>query len=116
MKSVFLTILISFSIVNAQINWQSGSPTGTKWASACDFTNSDLSNKQVASTNCAQTCVNTQGCTHFSWTSFNGGTCWMKSGSVSQSDAVYNGNNAIVCGIVPSKILTIITIKKYFNY
>ena len=111
MKSVLFTILISyFSIVNGQINWQSGSPTGTQWAFACDFTNNDLSNKQVASSNCAQTCANTQGCTHFAWSSYNGGTCWMKSGSVSKSNAIYNGNNAMICGIVSSKILILFKI------
>ena len=101
MKSVLLIILIYISIVKAQINWQSGQPTGTVWASACDFTNSDMGNKQVSGNNCAQTCVNTQGCTHFSWTSYNGGTCWMKSGSVSKSNAIYNGNNDMICGIIP---------------
>jgi hypothetical protein len=114
MKSVLFTILISyFSIVNAQINWRSGSPTGTQWASACDFKNSDLSNRQVASSSCAQTCANTQRCTHFSWTSYNGGTCWMKSGSVSKSNAVYNGNNGMVCGIISSNILNYILFKIY---
>ena len=108
MKSVLFTILISyFSIVNGQINWQSGSPTGTQWAFACDFKNSDLSNKQAASSNCAQTCVNTQGCTHFTWSSYNNGTCWMKSGNVSQSNAVYNGNNSMICGILSSNIFSI---------
>ena len=104
MKSILLIILIYISIVKAQINWQSGQPAGTVWSSACDFTGSDLSNQQVASSSCAQTCVNTQRCTHFSWTSYNGGTCWMKSGSVSKSNAIYNGNNAMICGIIPSNV------------
>ena len=42
MSSVLFTILVSISIVNAQINWQSGSPTGTQWANGCDFKNVGL--------------------------------------------------------------------------
>ncbi len=62
----YLILILSISIINAQINWQNGQPTGTKWAMACDFKGSDLTNKRIAASNCAQTCASTSGCTHFS--------------------------------------------------
>lgn len=57
-------------------------------------------NAQTNGENCGPTCVTTPGCTHFAWTNFLGGTCWLKSGAVSKADAVYNGNFGVVCGHV----------------
>ena len=64
----------------------------------CDFPGKDLSSRQVAGNQCSSTCKSTSGCTHYSWSSFNGGTCWMKTGGASKSDAVYKAG--CVCGIV----------------
>lgn len=45
--------------------------------SAADFrTNSPNVNTDEESTKCESA----PGCTHFTWTLFNGGTCWMKKG------------------------------------
>jgi len=90
------------SLVNAQINWQDGQPQGIRWALACDFKGNDLSNQKTSGPNCASTCTSTSGCTHFTWTTFNGGTCWMKTQNVSESDAFSTGDQSMVCGIVPS--------------
>ncbi|KAI8608631.1 thaumatin [Chytriomyces sp. MP71] len=76
--------------------WTSGG--NCMWASGCDWKASDIGNAQVAGSQCSTTCAQTSGCTHFSWTSFNGGTCWMKFGSVSQADAVVSTNAGAVCG------------------
>ena len=84
----------------SSINWQ---PTG--WAFACDFINNDLQNVIIAAPQCGPRCVSTSGCTHFTWTSYQGGTCWMKSGSVTQSDALPFSDQTAVCGIVPGKYI-----------
>jgi len=73
-----------------------------QWASACDFNNQDLSSAQVPGEQCGNKCMSTVGCTHFSWTNYQGGTCYMKSGAVQQSDAISNGNTGMICGIVSS--------------
>lgn len=86
---------------SSQLNWQAGQPTGTVWALGCDFQRSDLTNRKVSGSNCASTCKSTFGCTHFTWTTYNGGTCWMKYGSVSRSDAFSTGDQTMVCGIIP---------------
>ena len=100
---VALLLKTVVSIANADIDWQSGQPEGTVWANGCDFPNNDIGNQQVDSSLCAQTCVNTPGCTHFAWNPYDGGMCWMKSGPVTKSDAVFNGNNEVICGIISSK-------------
>ena len=38
-------------------------------------------------------------CSHFSWTSDKGGTCWMKSGQVEAKDAYPTGDEFMICGI-----------------
>ena len=100
---MFLAILLtlSFSFVSA-IDWN-----GNNWAFGCDFNDNDLSNVQIRGEDCGQKCVDTDGCTHFTWTTYNGGTCWMKSGSVSQGDAKETNDNSMVCGIISrSKSIT----------
>ncbi|CAF4982336.1 unnamed protein product, partial [Rotaria sp. Silwood1] len=39
---------------------------------SCDFHGNDMSNAQIASNLCGGKCANTQGCTHFTWTQYNG--------------------------------------------
>jgi hypothetical protein len=101
-KIKYLTMIlygILISKTNGQIDWQDDKSTSTKWASACYFEDGDLSNKQVAGDECARTCASTFGCTHFTWNSYNGGTCWMKRGNISESNAGYTGDQSMVCGI-----------------
>ncbi|CAF3259932.1 unnamed protein product [Rotaria sp. Silwood2] len=94
--------LVGFMVVNilvldyvrGDINWN-----GNNWAMSCDFRGSDLSNVQVASNLCGGKCVETQGCTHFTWTQYNGGTCWMKYGIVSKSDAFATTDTTMICGV-----------------
>ena len=94
----FLIILaVTISYISCQIDWQPGD-----WAFACDFHGGDLTNAQIKGEDCGGRCAATSGCTHFTWTTFNGGTCWMKSGSVSRSDAFFTGDNSMVCGIISS--------------
>ena len=51
---------------------------------------------------------------HFTWTAYNDGTCYMKSGKVNQSDAVYTGDTSMTCGIISGKIL-ILSFLKYIK-
>ncbi|CAF4109690.1 unnamed protein product, partial [Rotaria sordida] len=73
---------------------------GNNWAMSCDFRGNDLSNVQIASEFCGGKCAETQRCTHFTWTQYNGGTCWMKSGTVSKSDALSTSDSTMVCGVM----------------
>ena len=91
-------IILALSLLGSSamaVNWQPGD-----WAFACDFKGGDIGKAQIRGEDCGGKCVDTSGCTHFTWTTFNGGTCWMKGGSVSKSDAVDTGDQSMVCGIV----------------
>lgn len=82
----------------SNINWN-----GQNWASSCDFLGNDLSNVQVPSEGCGGKCAQTSGCTHFTWTNYMGGTCWMKTGSVSKNDAFATSDPSMVCGVISSR-------------
>ena len=70
------------------------------WAFACDFHGGDVGNKQVRGQDCGSSCSAYQGCTHFTWTNYNGGTCWFKGGATSKSYAFYTGDMSMVCGVL----------------
>lgn len=99
--SIYSTLAITTTTKKPAIQWQSGN-----WAYGCDFINTkDLSNKKTTMTSCSSTCSSTTGCTHYTWTTYNGGTCWLKSGLATESNAIYTGNNTMICGIKPSKLI-----------
>ena len=57
-------------------------------------------NIQSNISDCVHKCVSNTNCSHFS---YNDGTCYIKSGIVSKSDAVYTGDYSMICGISSSK-------------
>jgi hypothetical protein len=75
-----------------KINWN-----GNDWAQNCDFLGNDLSNVVVPASSCGGQCANTLGCTHYTWTSHNGGICLMKKGGASKEDATFA--DGYVCGV-----------------
>jgi hypothetical protein len=77
------------------INWN-----GNNWAFAYDFYGNDISSAQVRGEDCSGTCAQTSGCTHFTWTTWNGGTCWMKGGAVSKDQATESNDRNSVCGVL----------------
>ena len=91
---IVLILLASTSEIKSQLSWNGN------WALACDFIGNDLANANVRGEDCSNKCYNTAGCTHFTWTTWNGGTCWMKKGSVSKNDAVFTNDQTMVCGVI----------------
>lgn len=49
---------------------------------------------------CGGECARKNGCTHFTWTTFNEGTCWMKGGEVSRDKAFETSDETMLCGIM----------------
>mgnify|MGYP002385920216 FL=1 len=90
----FLVNCLLTHLVIGQIHWNGN------WAFGCDFRGNDLSNVQISGELCGGKCAQTTGCTHFTWTRFNGGTCWLKSGSVSKNDAFSTQDQTMVCGVM----------------
>jgi beta-glucanase (GH16 family) len=94
LKLFFLLMFTIFCVSSSQsINWQPGN-----WAMNCDFEGNDLSNVQTKGELCSSKCQSTFGCTHYSWSDYNGGTCWLKKGPISKDKAIFKLNT--VCGIV----------------
>lgn len=95
----FLIIhILYFPLAICGINWNGN------WAFSCDFQDRDLSNARVPGEHCSTKCTQTPGCTHFTWTTYNGGTCWMKTGSVSKNDAFPTSDRSAVCGLLQDSI------------
>ena len=70
------------------------------WAFSCDFDNNDLSYVSSPGEKCGPICASTSGCTHFTWTNYQGGTCWMKKGTVSKDSAKLVQDSSFVCGVL----------------
>jgi hypothetical protein len=86
------------------INWN-----GNNWAMSCDFRNNDLSNVRSAAEDCGGKCDEISECTHFSWTNWKGGTCWMKQGPISKNDAFSSNDRGMVCGVKGKKTRKILS-------
>ncbi len=92
-------------VVDRSSNGGTGSTihwNGNNWAHACDFHGRSLDNVKIAPELCGPKCAQTKRCTHFTWTRYNGGTCWMKMGNVSKSDAFSTNDQTMVCGVAIS--------------
>lgn len=70
------------------------------WAMSCDFVGNDLSSVQTRGEDCGGRCAATAFCTHFTWTNYNGGTCWMKKNIVPKSAAIVKNDQGAVCGVI----------------
>ncbi|CAF0897257.1 unnamed protein product [Adineta steineri] len=88
------------AVTNLMVPWN-----GNNWAMSCDFRfpGNELLNVQVSANLCGPKCAQTPKCTHFTWTRANNGTCWMKKGIVSKTDAFSTNDTTMVCGILSSK-------------
>lgn len=93
---VFFTVsCLLANLVAGGISWN-----GNNWAMSCDFRGNDLSNVRSSGEHCSNKCAQTNGCTHFAWNTWNGGTCWMKSGSVSKKNAFSISDRKAACGVL----------------
>ncbi|KAJ6643403.1 Glucan endo-1,3-beta-glucosidase [Pseudolycoriella hygida] len=90
---IIAIILTTTSLING-IDWK-----GNNWAQWCDFVGNDLTNALTKAEDCGGRCSSTPGCTHFTWTNYKGGTCWMKKNGASKSDAIPKQDAGAVCGV-----------------
>lgn len=78
----------------------------------CDFPGNDLKTVLSPGELCSSKCQQTSGCTHFAWTAYEGGTCWLKTGKICKSNAVYNHEDGSVCGVIQEDCTTDSTLSK----
>ncbi len=70
------------------------------WALNCDFPGNDVTSVKTPSELCSEKCQQNPICTHYAWTRYDGGTCWLKSGKICKDKAVWNNAVGSVCGVV----------------
>lgn len=92
--AIFLALLLATSAY--AVEWV----PGRNWTFRCDFPGNDIGHVRMQGSQCGGACWNNPRCTHFTWTTIDGGTCMFKSGSVTQGDAVDVSNPSWVCGII----------------
>src|SRR5690242_18029755 len=89
MKSFTIILATATGLLaSSQLFIAEASPTVPTPADQCnsptefgvDFMGGDIKNtRQPTATNCCADCKATAGCKGFTWTNFEGGTCWLKS-------------------------------------
>ncbi|CAF0839181.1 unnamed protein product [Adineta steineri] len=104
-SSSTLTVLLIISTVlfgfaNCAIFWTANLGT------SCDFVNNDFFNARTSKDDCQSKCNTTEGCTHFTWTNWNSGTCWMKKGIVEKDDAFSTTDPDMICGVMQNDSYT----------
>ena len=92
--AIFLALLLATSA--CAVNWIDGQ----NWAFACDFPGNDIANALMQSSECGRACYNNLQCTHFTWTTYNGGLCLMKSGPMTKAKAVGVDDALWICGLI----------------
>ncbi|EGZ21674.1 hypothetical protein PHYSODRAFT_329589 [Phytophthora sojae] len=73
-----------------------GSQGRVMWQNNCDYNGGDIYSVRGIPDICGDLCANNSKCTHWSWTYFKGGTCWLKSGET----AAISNNWGAGCGYV----------------
>ncbi|XP_057369012.1 uncharacterized protein LOC130690054 [Daphnia carinata] len=98
--TLYFTLLfyILFDFTIALDDWQGAA---IRWAKNCDFPGNNIANQIVGGDRCGTICQNTiADCTHFTFTLFQGGTCWFKSGPVLPSQAIPLDSPGSICGFL----------------
>ncbi len=95
--SLFCVLALVACLVSGQ-DFNHDPATNSWWRFGCDWKGKDITNVRVPGEQCATVCLQNARCTHFTWTRFEGGTCWLKTDMALVSDFVLNNDNSIVCG------------------
>ena len=74
-----------------------------QWSYNCDFEKRHFAHEACKAHECELHCARNSKCTHFAWASHGGGTCWLKSGSVSKRDAEASSQPNILCGLMKNR-------------
>lgn len=95
MHPVLNSLLMTTTFSTIRIDW---SPNNS--AHWCAFGGNHLSSALTKPEECRELCTSTNGCTHYTWTDYNSGTCFMKRNKVSKEDAYVKLDQNALCGIV----------------
>lgn len=73
-----------------------GSGGRVMWQNNCDYYGGDIYLVPGIPDVCGDLCAKDSDCTHWTWTYFNGGTCWLKNGNTATVSTLWGGG----CGYV----------------
>jgi uncharacterized protein YkwD len=76
--------------------FSTGSQGRVMWANNCDYYGQDIYSVQGIPDVCGDLCADDSACTHWAWNNYNGGTCWLKSGTTATISTYYGAG----CGYV----------------
>jgi uncharacterized protein YkwD len=79
--------------------FQLGSSGRVMWDSNCDFSGNDYRSLTGISEICGDVCATDPACTHWTWNTYSGGTCWFKKGTPSTKSSSWGA----LCGYVVSR-------------
>ncbi|KAJ3132635.1 hypothetical protein HK100_005150 [Physocladia obscura] len=82
------------------ITFQVGNNGAVEWASNCDWTGGDIGNVLTTGALCGSACISDSGCSKFTWTDYNGGTCWLKDSSATGPVSLSSAGS--ICGYTTS--------------
>ncbi|KAG7381557.1 hypothetical protein PHYBOEH_010875 [Phytophthora boehmeriae] len=91
--AVVAGVAMTLDIVDS---FQVGSQGRVMWEGNCDFYGDDIYSVRGIPDACGDLCANDLRCSHWSWTYFKGGTCWLKSGTKITKTKYWGGS----CGYV----------------
>ncbi|UJR24062.1 hypothetical protein I4U23_027030 [Adineta vaga] len=72
------------------------------WALGCDYVGRNYKQISVQRDECREKCDEESECTHYTWRSWNDGTCWLKNGSITKEEFVVSDDPNMLCGIKES--------------
>ncbi|KAL4140999.1 hypothetical protein PRNP1_014123 [Phytophthora ramorum] len=91
-----LSAAVAAMALGSSSAFQVGSQGRVMWQNNCDFYGDDTSSVLGIPDVCGDLCADDAKCTHWTWTYFNGGTCWLKSGETATASAYWGAD----CGYV----------------
>ncbi|CAI5476034.1 unnamed protein product [Closterium sp. Yama58-4] len=72
---------------SAALNFSSSEAGKVQWSLDCDWVGNDIGRAAGKGETCGQQCLSRADCTHWTWSAFNGGTCWLK-GAINATELV----------------------------
>lgn len=92
------SVLAAVTVVPTTTAFQLGSGGRVMWENNCDFAGNDYRSVRAIPHACGDICASDATCTHWSWSNYAGGVCWLKRGARSSKTSKWGVN----CGYVVS--------------
>ncbi|GAB9464109.1 Scp-like extracellular protein [Globisporangium polare] len=99
LSTVLLLSALAAAAAPTSSAYQVGSQGRVMWENDCDFYGQDIYSVAAIPDVCGDICANDSSCSHWSWSNYNGGTCWLKNGSSGTKTTAWG----VGCGYVTGR-------------